>query len=344
MPPGDADDDALAKSESTTRAGDPLLSFDFRQLFYFCSVVEYRSFSNASQELHVAQPWLSAQVRKLETRIGHTLFERSSPLRLTPAGDVLYIRASRFLREARSVVATLQSLEERAPLPVVPAELDALRVEITLYALQLPRNASGLDRLTVIATECEVRTDMSVNHTATVDRVRRGLTDLALCLGPVPAKDLHRIPVHSEEVHLVLGEDDPLTAKAVVSFRDLAGRRISGPVRGHHPWMHDHVYRPLRMAGAEVVEMHDRTLAENFRSVRSGTLALCPTSGIPLLPPGLVTRSLGPSPLHIETWWIMSNEARSRHASRLWAMLEAYRIESRWLRDAPSPDTVASGR
>jgi LysR family nitrogen assimilation transcriptional regulator len=69
-------------------------NIDFRALRYFVAVAEERGFSRAAARLHVAQPALSRQVRKLEDDLGVELFARSKKgVELTEAGEVLLSRA-----------------------------------------------------------------------------------------------------------------------------------------------------------------------------------------------------------------------------------------------------------
>ena len=74
---------------------------EVHQLRYFIAVAEEASFSRAAARLHVAQPSLSQQIKKLEEECGHSLFDRM-PRRvlLTQAGQ-------RLLPFARQVLADL---------------------------------------------------------------------------------------------------------------------------------------------------------------------------------------------------------------------------------------------
>lgn len=101
---------------------------ELRQLRYFVAVAHRKHFTQAAEELSLAQPALSQQIQHLERELGVTLFERTSRrVRLTSAGEALLVRAERILAEVewaqmemqeytglargRVVIGALQSLE-----------------------------------------------------------------------------------------------------------------------------------------------------------------------------------------------------------------------------------------
>jgi DNA-binding transcriptional LysR family regulator len=85
-----------------------------QQLQYFLAAAEHRSFSQASQALHMAQPSLSEQIRRLEAELGAPLFVRARRLELTEAGRLFQPEAERTLaaaQEARDSVREVRELK-----------------------------------------------------------------------------------------------------------------------------------------------------------------------------------------------------------------------------------------
>jgi len=91
---------------------------ELRQLEYFLAVAETGHFTRAAQEMHVSQPALSQQIKKLETELGTPLFDRlGRGVELTDAGRLLRPRAEQVLAElsdARTAVNELQGLKRGA--------------------------------------------------------------------------------------------------------------------------------------------------------------------------------------------------------------------------------------
>ncbi|MHC9294784.1 LysR substrate-binding domain-containing protein [Mycobacterium sp. LTG2003] len=87
---------------------------ELRQLEYFVAVAEEANFTRAAQRVHVAQPAVSAQIRRLEREFGQQLFDRSRrAVRLTAAGQAALPHARAALAavaDARTAVDELGDL------------------------------------------------------------------------------------------------------------------------------------------------------------------------------------------------------------------------------------------
>jgi LysR family transcriptional activator of glutamate synthase operon len=85
---------------------------ELRQLRYFVAVAEHRHFTRAAAQLHVAQPALSQQIRRLEDELGLELLARTSrSVAVTQAGELLLVRARRALAEIDGAREDLDALK-----------------------------------------------------------------------------------------------------------------------------------------------------------------------------------------------------------------------------------------
>jgi DNA-binding transcriptional LysR family regulator len=85
-----------------------------QQLTYFLAAARHGSFSAAAEELHMAQPSLSEQIRRLEAELGVALFTRGRGLTLTEAGRLLRPHAERTLAEAREAAESVREVRDLA--------------------------------------------------------------------------------------------------------------------------------------------------------------------------------------------------------------------------------------
>jgi DNA-binding transcriptional LysR family regulator len=84
-----------------------------QQLAYFLAAVESGSFSAAAESLHLAQPSVSEQVRRLESELGVALFHRvGRGLVPTAAGETLRPHAQRVLDEVEAARESIVDVRE----------------------------------------------------------------------------------------------------------------------------------------------------------------------------------------------------------------------------------------
>ena len=83
-------------------------SINYHHLRYFWVIAHERSLTRAAERLHVSQSALSVQLRQLEQRLGHALFDRGNRrLTLTEAGRVALEHADTIFRTGDELLNTL---------------------------------------------------------------------------------------------------------------------------------------------------------------------------------------------------------------------------------------------
>lgn len=83
---------------------------DLRDLYYFETVADLGNLGRAGEKLHRTQPALSKSIQRLEETLGTMLFFREGRrMRLTPAGELLLIRARRMRQSMEETEREIQA-------------------------------------------------------------------------------------------------------------------------------------------------------------------------------------------------------------------------------------------
>ncbi|WP_206784959.1 LysR family transcriptional regulator [Amycolatopsis sp. MtRt-6] len=176
----------------------------FHQLAYFVAVAEHRHFTRAAEQVRVAQPSLSQQIRALEHDLGAPLFHRiRGNVTLTEAGETLLPIARRILADTETARLAIRELFEldrgrvRLGAPpslctgLLPAMLAAFRRRYPGIQLELHESGSG-----------DLR-----------QRLAEGALDLALLAGARTTADagLTATPLLLEELVVISAPEAPVT-------------------------------------------------------------------------------------------------------------------------------------
>ena len=188
---------------------------ELRHLRYFVAVAEERHFGRAAERLHIAQPPLSQQIRRLEAELGVTLLHRTTrSVEVAPAGEVLLVRA----REILSAVDGATEDTRRA----ARGEFGRLAVGFTgsaTYEL-LPKLADALRRA-LPGVLLDLRGELLTP--AQVASLLDGTLDLGLLRPPVRERALAVEVVRREPLVAVLPQAHPLAAADAVPLEELEG-------------------------------------------------------------------------------------------------------------------------
>lgn len=184
-------------------------AMDVKQLRYFLGVLEAGSITSASEILHVAQPAIGMQIRKLEEELGVKLLERHSRgVVATEAGERLKAHADYILK----------NLDE-ARRDVVAAEGDprgkiALGMTTTIVHLVLARvMRSCLRKYPAIALKCSEGVSETLSESLTVGRL-----DMALTYRPPADPGFIAEALAIESLYLAVPIEHPLAEAQSVTY------------------------------------------------------------------------------------------------------------------------------
>ena len=182
------------------------------QLRAFLAVAEQRHFTRAARELGMAQPSVSAHVRRLESELGNELFDRrKGDLRLTVAGEALLPFARRILADVDAASAELSQVggltrgrlsigaTQSLAASLVPPVL--ARFHTAYPGIELALREAGSMELVAALVE--------------------GAVDIALVILPVRHEALETQALLREELVVAVARTHPLAKRRTIALTDL---------------------------------------------------------------------------------------------------------------------------
>jgi LysR family nitrogen assimilation transcriptional regulator len=204
------------------------MTMDIRSLRYFVTAASLSSISKAANHLHVAQPALSRQIRKLERELGTQLLCRNSTgVRLTEAGARLLDKGESILRQLEQARAEVRASSTEACGSVSVALMPSVA---SLIAPPLVMRMRGrYPKVTLRISE------------GLTNAIVSGLIAKKLDLGLIPAepmdKTLSSTPLLIEPMFLIgpgkFDNGKAGSARAAVTLRKLARYPLLLPSRGN---------------------------------------------------------------------------------------------------------------
>ena len=111
---------------------------NYHHLLYFWMVAKEGGISRAAEQLHLAQPTLSSQIKKLEKSVGAELFDRvGRSMVLTETGQTVYRYADEIFSLGRELTDTLQGRPSQERLRLTVGVPDVLP-KLVVYQLLKP--------------------------------------------------------------------------------------------------------------------------------------------------------------------------------------------------------------
>ena len=213
---------------------------ELRHLRYFLAVADTLHFTRAAQQLGIAQPPLSQQIRKLETLVGHPLFTRTTRgVKLTPAGELLATRARGTLEKMHDDIAQVQRLGR--------GEEGTLTIGFagSIMFTELPRAIQAF-RQRYPNVELRLREMVTTQQ---ISALLNRTIDLGFLRDGDPTDGLETTTLLRESFLAVLPESHPLAKEPSFRLAELKGERFVLFGRHHGPLAYDRTLACCARAG-----------------------------------------------------------------------------------------------
>ncbi|MCX5213685.1 LysR substrate-binding domain-containing protein [Kitasatospora sp. NBC_00240] len=196
---------------------------ELRQLEYLVTVAEEGNFTRAAEKLHVAQPGVSAQIRRLERELGQELLDRSGrSVRPTEVGAAV-------LPYARAALAAVQGVR------LAVDELTGLLRghvavgTVTSHNVDLPGLLADFHH----AHPAVEITLSEANSEQLLEGLRTGHLDAAVVsVGSDDPEGLGVLVLEDQPIVAAVGHDHELAVHQVISIDTLRGRPLISLPRG----------------------------------------------------------------------------------------------------------------
>jgi len=290
------------------------MSFEINLILYFVAVAEELSFRKAANKLHIAQPWLSRQIRNLEYQLGYDLFVRSTRhVELTDKGRRLLEKARRVADEVSETRKFARELSEEQP--------DHLRFGLPYYGIYVRERMELFDQFS--AKYPRIRLDVSIgNLKEMMENLDSGHIDVLFRTGG--KKDLVGFDVVTlceGKLNILVSEKDPLAKRDVVRFSDLRNHGIAGFPRELAEEFFELLFGPFEEQGFEITAFPDYTFPRRLDEL--GMVTVLP-SWAPIPAPGIVRRPVVGLDRTLKFEIVRRRDEQSAPLDRFWKMAEQY--------------------
>ncbi len=197
-----------------------------RQLKVFEAVARNLSFSRAAQELHLTQPAVSTQVKKLEEHADNALFEQfGKKIYLTPAGTEL-------LQISRAIIQQFEAAEiamtQFKGVSGGKLNVGVISAGDYFFPHLLVEFASRHRGVTL---------NFSVhNREGLLTHINDNLTDLAIMVRPPTDMDTVNAPFAPHPYVIVAAPNHPMVGKAAITVASLMRQPFVVRERGSNTW------------------------------------------------------------------------------------------------------------
>ncbi|MEJ6594964.1 LysR family transcriptional regulator [Parasphingorhabdus sp.] len=287
---------------------------NLRWITLFATVAEEGSFTRAATKLNIAQPWLSAQMKKLEYELGIDLLERENTgIKVTDAGKRLLPHAKQMTDSAHLFRETARSLgDDRSralklgsytPIIDIP-HLKAVTLQFTQRYKNFKLNTATEEPASLVKALDECRIDLAV---LPAEAAKNGLY-------------LHNFSIGKTAVYLLAPKK-----RKISGLKSFAGESVGIPSSKSMPQLHEKlhsIFTDLGIIASEIPE-YDRRAIEHSVLKRGAMVAIAlDDADVKSLDPDIQTLTIDGVFLEHVLSRIAGRDL-SRAAERFWTLCES---------------------
>lgn len=186
---------------------------DILHLTYFIEVARLKSFTKASQELHVSQPSISKVIKTLENELGVTLFERlGREIELTDVGHAVYNRAQSVVGEFHDLsneIRDVVNIKHGEILIGLPPMIGSKFFPDIIGEFKKQHPQVMLKLIEVGSKQVELD-------------VKNGLLDIGVIALPLTESNIDNFTFIREKLQVVMRSDHPLASHSFLTLKELS--------------------------------------------------------------------------------------------------------------------------
>lgn len=185
---------------------------NLRDLEYVTAIDRYRNFGRAADACHVSQPSLSAQVKKLEERLGVELFARTSAgILTTDVGARIVSTAQEVLKQAQRISDTAAEYHDPYGAPLRIGIIPSLAPFVLPFLKETVTSLT--DQLQLIFREQPTE--------ALLRELERRAIDIAMLSGPVAPTGFEFTPLFKEQLVLMVSKNHRLANADAIQAEEI---------------------------------------------------------------------------------------------------------------------------
>ena len=189
---------------------------NLNHLYYFVKLAELEHYTNAADALNLTQPSLSHAMSTLEKEIGTTLFEKQG------RNVVLTQYGKMFLKYVKKSIETLEAGVKKTK---GMTQGENGRIDLAFIYTLGPKFVPSL-----VGEFIRTHSDKDIEfgfHSDNTTHIIKGLKsekfDVAFCSMRQNEEEIVFVPIHEEELVLIVPKDHPLATKEGIDLRETIG-------------------------------------------------------------------------------------------------------------------------